>query len=185
MNAFIYDEKGTLFVRKPNGLEYDYTTVDKPAFDFDFDVIIYDDIEVKIVNWEDGLSFDQQAKTALSNEEKDMIEQYIENSEPPMGHSLNSQMINNLYRQTKDYVDKECQQYNFDSLTEVVYAGREGSSHPFRNNARRAMEYADAVNCVLEQLVNEIQSTREDFIKEYDSYVSELPSPYIPEETRQ
>jgi hypothetical protein len=98
MNAFIYDEKGTLFVRKPNGLEYDYTTVDKPAFDFDFDVIIYDDIEVKIVNWEDGLSFDQQAKTALSNEEKDMIEQYIENSEPPMGHSLNSQFINNLYK---------------------------------------------------------------------------------------
>ena len=38
MNAFIYDSEGTLFIRKPNGLEYNYDSVDKPAFDFEFDV---------------------------------------------------------------------------------------------------------------------------------------------------
>ena len=184
MNAFIYDEKGTLFIRKPNGLEYNYDSVDKPAFEFNFDVIIYDDIEVKILNWEDGLLFDEQQKTALSKEECEMIEQYIENSEPPMGHSLNVQMIDNLYRQSQKYVNEECQQYNFDGLGEVTYAGREGSNHPQRNNARRAMEYADATYCVLDQLVNEIQETREDFLKEYDAYLSELPSPYTPEDTR-
>ena len=85
MNAFIYDSEGTLFIRKPNGLEYNYDSVDKPAFDFDFDVIIYDDIEVKILNYEDGLDFDRQQKTALTKEECEMIEQYIENSEPPIG----------------------------------------------------------------------------------------------------
>ena len=124
------------------------------------------------------------AKTALTKEECEMIEQYIENSEPPIGHSLNAQYINNLYRTTKEFIDQECQQYNFDSLSEVTYAGREGSNHPHRNNARRAMEFADAVNSVLDQLVQEIQSTREDFLKEYDSYESELPSPYTPEDTR-
>jgi len=184
MNAFIYDSDGTLFIRKPNGLEYDYQNVDKPAFDFDFDVIVYDDIEVKIVNYEDGLSFDQQTKVALSKEECEMIEQYIENSEPPMGHSLNQQYVESLFRQTKQYVEQECLQYNFDTLAETMYAGREGSNHPHRNNARRVMEYADAANCVLDQLANEIQSTREDFLKDFDSYVSEIPSPYAPEDTR-
>ena len=92
MNAFIYDSDGTIFVRKPNGLEYNYENVDKPAFEFEYDVVIYDDIEVKIERWEDGLGFDQQKKVALSKEECEIIEQYIENSEPPMGHSLNSQI---------------------------------------------------------------------------------------------
>ena len=46
------------------------------------------------------------------------------------------------------------------------------------------MEFADAVNSVLDQLVQEIQSTREDFLKDYDAYQSELPSPYTPEDTR-
>lgn len=184
MNAFIYDSDGTIFVRKPNGLEYNYENVDKPAFDFEYDVVIYDDIEVKIERWEDGLGFDQQKKVALSKEECEIIEQYIENSEPPMGHSLNSQIVDNLFRQVDKYVDEECNQYRFKDLSEATYAGREGSNHPHRNNARRAMEYADAVNCVLFQLVEEVQSTREDFLKDFDAYVSELPSPYIPEDTR-
>ena len=78
MNAFIYDSDGTIFVRKPNGLEYNYENVDKPAFEFEYDVVIYDDIEVKIERWEDGLGFDQQKKVALSKEECEIIEQYIE-----------------------------------------------------------------------------------------------------------
>lgn len=183
MNAFIYNENGQLFIRKPNGLEYDYDNVDKPAFGFDFDVVIYDDIEVKILNWDDNKDFQDQEKVALTKEECSIIEQYIDNSEPPMGVSLANQYVDNLHRQSKKMIDKECEQYRFDGLPEAVYAGREGSSHPFRNNARRAMEYADAVNCVLDQLCNEITSTREDFLKDFDNYACELPSPFVPEET--
>ncbi len=50
-NCFIYTEESKLIIRKPNGLEYEFDNVDKPELGFDYDVIVYDDIEVKILNW--------------------------------------------------------------------------------------------------------------------------------------
>jgi len=85
MNMFIYDENGNLIIRKPNGLEYTFENTDKPNLGFDFDVVVYDDIEVKIVEWEDGKDFDAQQKINLNDTERDAIEQYIENSAPPEG----------------------------------------------------------------------------------------------------
>ena len=49
MNMFIYDEQGNLTIRKPNGLEYSFNNTDKPDLGFEYDVVVYDDIEVKIV----------------------------------------------------------------------------------------------------------------------------------------
>ena len=49
MNALVYCEFGNLLVRKPNGLEYRFENVDKPDLGFDFDVLVYDQIEVKIL----------------------------------------------------------------------------------------------------------------------------------------
>ena len=47
---FIYDEHGNLTIRKPNGLEYSFNNTDKPELGFEYQVIVYDDIEVKIVD---------------------------------------------------------------------------------------------------------------------------------------
>ena len=89
MNMLIYDENSILRIRKPNGLEFSFENTDRPDLGFEFDVLIYDDIEVKILKWEDGKSFDQQTKDPLTETDKDSIETYIENSEPPMGSNLN------------------------------------------------------------------------------------------------
>ena len=93
MNALIYTEDCKLIIRKPNGLEWEYENTDKPDLGFDFDVLIYQDIEVKVLNWEEGKSFEEQEKTALEGSDKDAIELYIENAEPPLGYSLNKQFI--------------------------------------------------------------------------------------------
>ena len=58
MNMFIYDENGNLTIRKPNGLEYSFNNTDKPDLGFEYDVVVYDDIEVKILKWEENKCFD-------------------------------------------------------------------------------------------------------------------------------
>ena len=63
-------------------LEYTFENTDKPNLGFDFDVVIYDDIEVKILEWKDE-DFDSQQKINLNESEIDAIEQYIQNSAPP------------------------------------------------------------------------------------------------------
>ena len=47
MNALIYCENGNLTIRKPNGLEWQHEQVDRPELGFEYDVLIYDDIECK------------------------------------------------------------------------------------------------------------------------------------------
>ena len=59
-NALVFCENRNLYVRKPNGLEYEFQNVDKPALGFEFDVVIYDDMEVKILKWDQNKNFDEQ-----------------------------------------------------------------------------------------------------------------------------
>ena len=98
-NALVYTEEMKLFIRKPNGLEYEFDNVDKPELGFDYDVIVYDDIEQKVVKWDDSLgNFDNQDRVELEDSEKESIEAYIEHSEAPMGVNLNSQFCQKIIR---------------------------------------------------------------------------------------
>ena len=185
MNALIYTENNQLIIRKPNGLEWDYDNVDKPELGFDYDVLVYDDIEVVVENYDYSKSWDENEKRPLTSGEKKLIEQYIENSEPPIGVTLNNQYVNDMYQQVKMNIKEFTEKYGFDDLTEVTFAGREGSNHPHRSNARRVMEYADAQYVINDQIVNEIFATREDHLKSIDEYVSQLPVPAtIPDHER-
>lgn len=176
-NALIFTEEHNLFVRKPNGLEYEFKGVDRPEIGFDFDVLVYDDIEIKIMEWNKEVNFDMQEKTELSDAEKDMCEQYISNSEPPLGTNLNNQVMASLTERANNYLLENVDMHGFTDLNEVTFAGREGSNHPHRSNARRVMEYGDAVYNVLEQICQEVKSTREDTLKELDEYMKHLPPP--------
>ena len=60
---------------------------------------------------------------------------------------------------------------------EVAFAGREGSNHPHRSNARRVMEYGDAVYNILDQITAEIIATREDIVKPVEEYSQHIPMP--------
>ena len=77
MNMLIYCENGHLTLRKPNGLEWSFENTDKPELGFAYDVLVYDDIEVKIMKWQTGIEFDMQEKITLTDEEIDAIETYI------------------------------------------------------------------------------------------------------------
>jgi len=176
-NALIFTEENNLFVRKSNGLEYEFNNVDSPELGFDYDVIVYDDIEVKIMSWNKEVNFDLQEKTELSDAEKDMCEQYIKNSEPPMGTSLNNQVMNKLNQMVDGYLQECVDMHGFTNLGEVTFAGREGSNHPHRSNARRVMEYGDAIYNVLDQVCAEITATREDALKDQQQYEQHIPQP--------
>lgn len=176
MNALIYCESGNLFIRKPNGLEYKFDNVDRPALGFDFDVLIYDEsFEIKIMNWDVTKPFEEQEKVNLNPDEMEMIEMYISNSEPPEGITLANQFISDLRCHVKDRIDNMTQTYGFDDLIEVVYAGRDSSNHPKRSNARRVLEFADSINCVFYDVADDISRTREDHLRNFEEYIAILP----------
>ena len=177
MNMLIYCENGNLTIRKPNGLEWSFENTDRPELGFAYDVLVYDDIEVKILKWEVDKPFDNQSKITLNDEEIDAIETYIDNSAPPDGVNLNNQYSENLVMLCNQYCQEQVSTYGFTEPTEVLAAAREGSNHPLRSDARRVLEYYDAVWNVYVNVMNEVKSTREDLLKEYEFYSSQLPRP--------
>lgn len=180
MNALVYCENSNLFIRKPNGLEYTFENVDKPALGFDFDVLIYEDnMEVKIMQWRDDRSPDEQEYIDLSDAEKDMIENYIENSEPPIGHTIHDQHRGRLEDVAESYVFEYMSSEGFNKIEFAIAAAREGSNHPNRSGARTFLEYFDAVYVVLDQVLSNMYATREDMLKHLDHYVALLPEPPV------
>jgi hypothetical protein len=178
MNALIYCENGNLTIRKPNGLEWQHEQVDKPELGFEYDVLIYDDIECKVEKWVENVPLEEQeGMLPLSETEKDSIEAYIDNAEPPMGVSLNTQYINRVGNVVRSNEETQCIKYGFDNMVEVLIAAREGSAHPHRSNARRVLEYVDALAGVAEGVYKEIAITREDTLKSLEDYLLQLPPP--------
>ena len=179
-NALVYTEDNKLWIRKPNGLQYEFENVDKPELGFEYEVLVYDDIEVKVENWDDSKgNFDSQVHTQLTDAEVEMIEMYISNSEPPIGVTLAGQYSRDLGNLCKTYLQDFFISLGFEDLNEVVFAGREGSNHPYRSNARRVMEYGDAIFVVFDEVCGEIYATREDHLKEFDVYESYIPLPSL------
>tara|TARA_A200000159_G_scaffold131226_1_gene128270 strand:+ start:27 stop:590 length:564 start_codon:yes stop_codon:yes gene_type:complete len=185
MNALIYTESGKLIIRKPNGLEWEYENVDQPELGFDYEVLVYDDIEVKILKWNDEIrDFEGQEKSILTDEDKRSIELYIENSEPPLGYNLNTQYVNRLEQTIAGYTQATSELYGMIDLYYATYAGREGSNHPRRADARRVLEYCDTAYSCFSQIAQEIMSTREDTLKHYDDYLSTIPEPLVLPDSR-
>tara|TARA_B100000085_G_scaffold152675_1_gene138748 strand:- start:1218 stop:1778 length:561 start_codon:yes stop_codon:yes gene_type:complete len=183
MNQLIYTENNNLHITKPNGLRYEYKNVEKPNLGFEFDVIIYDmqEGEYKIVNYNDDLPFNEQEKSVLEDSERDAIEEFINQSEPPNGMCLNNQFMSDIENVTRDRINACADCYRFENLNECVYAGREGSNHPFRSEARRVLEFADAIWTVCFQTQEEINATREDHLKPFEEYMHVLPEPIGPD----
>ncbi len=112
MNMLIYCENGNLTIRKPNGLEWHYENTDKPDLGFEYDVLVYDDIEVKILNWADGETFENQEKITLNDSEVDAIETYIDNSAPPENVNLNNQYSQALVKVCNDYLLQQINKFH-------------------------------------------------------------------------
>ena len=177
MNALVFDEDCNLYIKKPDGLEYTFENVDPPALGFEYEMVVYDNEESKVLKWNKELDFNGQERIPLTDAEKEMIEQYIGNSEPPEGVTLQKQHVNRLEEVVTNMVTEMSNNYGFNGLMDAVYAGREGSNHPSRSSARRVLEYADAQHVILADVSNEIYSTREDFLAPFDEYAVKLPVP--------
>ncbi len=177
MNALIYCENGSLFIRRPNGLEWRHEQVDRPELGFEYEVLVYDDIEYKVEKWNAELPMEEQDRLPLSETDKDAIEAYIENCEPPQGINLNNQFISRISQVVLSNEETQAIKYGFDNIVEVLIAAREGSAHPHRSNARRVLEYIDALACVAEDVYKEISITREDTLKPLEDYLMQLPPP--------
>lgn len=175
MNALVFCENRNLYIRKPNGLEYEFDNVDKPALGFEFEVVIYDDIEIKILNWDKSKEFDQQEHIPLNTDEIEMIEQYISNSEPPEGVNLHNQYCTMLSKYIQQEHEAIAEIYGFSNLQIVIIAGREGSNHPLRGNARRVLEYIDNTHAIFYNITDEIFATKEDLLQDYDHYRRQIP----------
>ena len=177
MNMLIYCENGHLTIRKPNGLEWRHDNVDKPNLGFEYDVLIYDDIEVKIMEWKDNVQFDEQEKISLTDVELDAIENYIENSVPPSDVTLSNQYSQQINDVCRNYLDQQIQSYGFESLVDVMAAGRDGSNHPLRSDARRVLEYYDVLWNIYVNVMNDVKSTREDLLPDVEEYINRFPPP--------
>ena len=177
MNALVFDNNGNLFIRKESGLEYTFENVDAPALGFEYEMVVYDEDEFKVVEWVGDKPLEEQQQEPLTEGDKELCEQYIANSEPPEGVSLQSQLVQRLQDTVQDHILNMSDNYGFNDFVMVIYAGREGSNHPYRSNARRILEFADAQNTVLDDVAGEIHATREDFLKPFDEYVKILPLP--------
>lgn len=175
MNALVFCENRNLYIRKPNGLEYTFENVDKPALGFEFDVVVYDDIECKIMEWQEGKSFEEQESVPLNDAEKELCEQYIANSEAPDDVNLQTQYCEKLNYAIREQHDEIANQYGFRDLQMVLVAGREGSNHPARGNARRVLEYIDNTHNVYYQIRDEIFATKEDLLKDFEHYMRQIP----------
>ena len=112
-SELIYGEDGVLHITKQNGLRYSFENVDPPALGFEYEVLIYADLEIKIEKWEDGKHFDEQESLFLTDADKDSIELYIENSEPPLGFNLNRQYINEINNVCHDFVNEQMKMIGF------------------------------------------------------------------------
>jgi len=181
MNALIYDQNCNLTIVKQNGLRIQYDNVDKPGFDFDFDVLVYDKEEFKIVDFSEEKG-NENKRISLTDDERDQIETYIANAEAPEGVTLNGQFCDDLHNEVAQNIQNLANSLRFENLYEANYAGREGSNHPYRSDARRVLEFADSQYYQLDKTTSEILATREDMLKDYVYYrgmVIETQNPYI------
>lgn len=178
MNAFIYNEQGDLTIRKPNGLMWTINQCDKPNLGFDYDVIVYDNEEFKLVDLDPSKSIHEQ-KISLTEFDKDAIENFILSTEPPRGYNLNNQYLGELRDYCDDIFYRLIGDQGFDNLMKVMLASRQGSNHPNRKSAREVLEFYDAIETQFEIMKDEILLTREDNLRDISFYKSNFPLPNL------
>jgi len=179
MIAFIYTQDNILRLRDQRGLKWEYDGADAPDLGFEYDYLIYDDQKIKVIleRDKDGNPTGEEKITDLNNEEIDAVENYVMSSEPPADITLNLQYAHDLFDATHMNINEMCNRMRFPNIYEALTAGREGSNHPFRSDARRCLEFFDQAWQIYEQLKVQIMSAPEDQLHPFDHYIRESLRP--------
>ena len=171
----IYDHENVLHITNEKGLRWEYDKTDKPQFSFEYDYLFY-------IPHDDMFEIELGDETInLTEENIAEIEEYIRLCDAPLSITLAKQFIQDLYENTKDRVRAAGIEVNdianFENMTDVMIAGREGSQDPRRQIARRYMEWSDFAHGINERLAEELRKTLDEDLQEFDHYLSQLPRP--------
>ena len=171
----IYDHENVLHITNEKGLRWEYDKTDKPQFSFEYDYLFY-------IPHDDMFEIELGDETInLTEENIAEIEEYIRLCDAPLSITLAKQFIQDLYENTKDRVRVAGLEVNdianFENMTDVMIAGREGSQDPRRQIARRYMEWSDFAHGINERLAEELRKTLDEDLQEFDHYLNQLPRP--------
>ena len=171
----VYDHENVLHITNEKGLRWEYDKTDKPQFSFEYDYLFY-------IPHDDMFEIELGDETInLTEENIAEIEEYIRLCDAPLSITLAKQFIQDLYENTKDRVRAAGIEVNdianFENMTDVMIAGREGSQDPRRQIARRYMEWSDFAHGINERLAEELRKTLDEDLQEFDHYLSQLPRP--------
>lgn len=171
----VYDHENVLHITNEKGLRWEYDKTDKPQFSFEYDYLFY-------IPHDDMFEIELGDETInLTEENIAEIEEYIRLCDAPLSITLAKQFIQDLYENTKDRVRVAGIEVNdianFENMTDVMIAGREGSQDPRRQIARRYMEWSDFAHGINERLAEELRKTLDEDLQEFDHYLNQLPRP--------
>lgn len=171
----VYDHENVLHITNEKGLRWEYDKTDKPQFSFEYDYLFY-------IPHDDMFEIELGDETInLTEENIAEIEEYIRLCDAPLSITLAKQFIQDLYENTKDRVRVAGLEVNdianFENMTDVMIAGREGSQDPRRQIARRYMEWSDFAHGINERLAEELRKTLDEDLQEFDHYLNQLPRP--------
>ena len=171
----VYDHENVLHITNEKGLRWEYDKTDKPQFSFEYDYLFY-------IPHDDMFEIELGDETInLTEENIAEIEEYIRLCDAPLSITLAKQFIQDLYENTKDRVRVAGLEVNdianFENMTDVMIAGREGSQDPRRQIARRYMEWSDFAHGINERLAEELRKTLDEDLQEFDHYLTQLPRP--------
>jgi len=171
----VYDHENVLHITNEKGLRWEYDKTDKPQFSFEYDYLFY-------IPHDDMSEIELGDETInLTEENIAEIEEYIRLCDAPLSITLARQFIQDLYENTKDRVRAAGIEVNdianFENMTDVMIAGREGSQDPRRQIARRYMEWSDFAHGIHERLAEELRKTLDEDLQEFDHYLNQLPRP--------
>jgi len=171
----VYDHENVLHITNEKGLRWEYDKTDKPQFSFEYDYLFY-------IPHDDMFEIELGDETInLTEENIAEIEEYIRLCDAPLSITLAKQFIQDLYESTKDRVGAVGIEVNdianFENMTDVMIAGREGSQDPRRQIARRYMEWSDFAHGINERLAEELRKTLDEDLQEFDHYLNQLPRP--------
>ena len=162
-------ERGTLRIENAAGLRWQLTNAEKPPFTFDYDALSVTE-ERAVLRL--GASLQPLALDQIRQ-----VKLYIERLRPPEWATVRNQLVADLRAMARGLIASLVTQLGYDSVLDVVVAGREGSTDLQAEQARRFLAYVDSVWNAYHGLAAQIEQAAEADLKPLRDYAAMMPLP--------
>jgi hypothetical protein len=103
--------------------------------------------------------------------------EFVTNLSPPVSVTLNKQMVTDLHVFAHGLINAVVTQLEYDGLLDVTITAREGSTDLYAEQARRILNYVDAVWNAYYGLSAQINNTPESELTTLKEYAEMMPFP--------